>query len=61
MNEPNRKEMLADAEYLKGLADGMKNERIRKAAEALEDAGKHVCAQGYYGCYMGEKCTSDHK
>lgn len=59
--EPNRKEMLALAEYLKGLADGMNNERIRKAAEALEDAGKHVCAQGYYGCYMGEKCTSDHK
>ena len=61
MNEPNRKQMLADAEYLKGLADGMKNDRILKAAEALEDAGKHVCAQGYYGCIMGEKCTSDHK
>ena len=53
--------MLADAEYLKGLADGMNNERIRQAAKGLEDAGNHVCAQGYYGCHLGEKCTSDHK
>lgn len=59
--DPDRKEMLKDAEYLKGIADGTNNARIRRAAESLEQAAMNVCAQGVYGCHMGERCTSDHK
>jgi hypothetical protein len=59
--EPTRKEMLSLAEYLKGYGDAVKNEQLIKAAEYLKDAGKHLCAQGIYGCHGGERCTSDHK
>jgi hypothetical protein len=27
----------------------------------LKKAGDNMCAQGYFGCHMGAKCTADHK
>ena len=34
---------------------------MRKSAEWLEKASRNICGQGYFGCYGGPGCTSDHK
>ena len=55
------------AYMLWGASDGLKTsnpafaQTLKEASEELFDASKHVCAQGYYGCRSGERCTSDHK
>lgn len=47
--------------YVHGMADATSNERLAIAARWLERASQNVCAQGYFGCRAGSKCTSDHK
>lgn len=47
--------------YLRGFAASANNHKLKAAAELLIDAGNHICAQGYYGCRLGDNCTSDHK
>lgn len=61
MIDLNRKQMMADAEYLKGIADGLDNDRLRRCAEYLEKCANDVCAMGYLGCHLGERCDSEHK
>lgn len=47
--------------YVKGLAVGKDDERLHRAADWLEKAAQHICAQGYFGCEGGNECESDHK
>lgn len=56
-----REDLEQMALYLAGYAAGVKDEKIKEAAGMLLDASEHVCAQGYYGCSSGKRCTSDHK
>lgn len=47
--------------YVSGFAEGRDDDRLREAAEWLKKASNNICAQGYFGCEAGERCTSDHK
>lgn len=47
--------------YLKGMADGTKNNRLQVAADWLEKLSRHVCGQGFVGCTGGVECDWDHK
>ncbi len=49
------------ADYVRGFADARENEELSDAADWLEKAAEHICAQGYFGCEGGDTCTSDHK
>lgn len=56
-----------DASYLEGAGEALEaispefSKRLLEAARLLEQAGKHMCGQGFFGCRGGDKCTSDHK
>lgn len=47
--------------YVGGMAEGKDDDRLRRAAELLAKAARNICAQGYFGCHAGRRCTSDHK
>lgn len=49
------------ANYVAGYADATNNDSLQQAADWLDKLSRQICAQGYIGCYGGEKCTSDHK
>jgi hypothetical protein len=61
MASKSRQEYKDYAQYLRGYADSTQNPKLAKAADLLENAGDNICDQGYFGCYAGDKCTSDHK
>lgn len=64
---PKREQFLEAALLLQGAALGIgpTNDQLAalltESAALLADAGEHICAQGYYGCTSGVRCTSDHK
>jgi len=47
--------------YVAGMAEGKDDEYLRRAAVLLSKASRNICAQGYFGCHGGRRCTSDHK
>jgi hypothetical protein len=47
--------------YFEGMSDALKNEKMKDASKWLEKASRNICGQGYFGCFGGEKCSSDHK
>jgi hypothetical protein len=65
--ETDRKEYLHNASMLRGAAMAAKTnnpdfaELLAESADMLQNAGEHICAQGYFGCHGGAQCTSDHK
>lgn len=54
-----RKDLEELAHYLIGYADGIKNEKIRKAGELLRSLSPWICCHGF-ACNGGDNCTSDH-
>jgi hypothetical protein len=44
-----------------GFAEGRDDDNLRAAADWLAKASQNICAQGYFGCRSGERCTADHK
>lgn len=55
------------ATFLRGASAGLKttNESLadvlEDVADKLEEASRHMCGQGYFGCNGGLNCDSDHK
>lgn len=51
--------------YLEGVAAVSKGdqhqERLNKAATWLRKASQNICGRGYFGCFGGPNCNSDHK
>jgi NADH:ubiquinone oxidoreductase subunit D len=67
LEDMDRKDYLEAAIRLYGFASGVEMTnpetagQLRVMAAMLKRAGEHMCAQGYFGCHGGERCTSDHK
>lgn len=57
----DNREIIAQANYVRGFADALGNPRLVEASTNLERMARNTCGKGYVGCGGGPDCTGDHK